>query len=392
MRMWPPPSRFGAVMTWLEQGDHNELERHQLRVLAHVLEPADGALGALLWRAGPGEVLRTITHGSRYQGLNARLAALGDQDPKDVAASAGARIITKLDGEWPGQLDDLQNERPFALWVHGAADLRMMALHSVAFVGARAATSYGEEVCRQWVSRCCDAGITIVSGGAYGIDGTAHRAALSAQGMTIAVLASGVDVAYPQGHAALLASIADQGLLVSESPPGSTVRRQRFLTRNRLIAALSRATVVVEAALRSGTTATANAATALCRPVLAVPGPVTSAMSAGCHHLIAERQADVAATCTDILNAVGGLQPGVVVGMRRPWDNLDPKAAQVLDAVPAHQPIDLVTLMKETGLALPEVLAGAGPLLARGLLIQNSDGFQRALGPASHALAEHTAP
>ena len=184
-------------------------------------------------------------------------------------------------------------------------------------------------------------------------------------------------------HAALLTQIADAGVLISESPPGSAVRRQRFLTRNRLIAALTRATVVVEAALRSGTTATANAATALNRPVLAVPGPVTSPMSAGCHHLIAEQQAMIASTWSDVVVAVGGLRPDAPHLPRRPWDDLPPQAARVLDAVPARGSIALAALVAETGMPIASVLAGAGPLLSRGLVVDVGDGFARPPGTAT---------
>lgn len=372
-------------MSWLDAGDHDGVERRQLLVLAHVLEPADRTLGALLWRDGPAEVIRRIQSEERHAGLAARIRAFGDQDPDELALQVGARIICPLDPEWPHQLNDLGAVRPVALWVQGAADLRVMALRSVAFVGARAATNYGESVCRQWVMACCDEGITIVSGGAFGIDGAAHRAALSAQGMTLALLASGVDVPYPRGHAALLADIADAGLLVSESPPGSSVRRQRFLTRNRLIAALSRATVVVEAALRSGTTATANAATALNRPVLAIPGPVTSMMSAGCHHLIAEGQAALAATCEDVFAAVGELRAAERGVARQPWDDLPPQAARVLDAVPPRGAISPHALVVQTGLPIQGVLAGIGPLLAHGLLTESAEGLRRPGTRTSHA-------
>jgi DNA processing protein len=380
------------MMTWVDEGPHDAEDRQQLQILAHVLEPGDRVLGKILWERGPKEVLRRIEQESRHSGIAARLREFGTCDPESIARSVGARIITRLDREWPHQLDDLGPTRPVALWVQGAGDLRTMALHSVAFVGARAATRYGEEVCRQWVGHCCDAGLTIVSGGAYGIDSAAHRAALSAQGMTIAILASGVDVHYPRGNEALLARIADSGLLMSESPPGATVRRQRFLTRNRLIAALTRATVVVEAALRSGTTATANAANAIQRPVLAIPGPVTSAMSAGCHHLINERQADLASHWSDVLSATGGLLPGAPPIMRQPWDDLSPKSARVLDALPARGAMSLHALVVATGLTVPDVLSGVGQLLARGLLVEIDDGFRRTSGAASHAFPGETAP
>jgi DNA protecting protein DprA len=367
----------GIPMTWLAESQGNEQARGLLHMLAHVIEPGDTHLGALLWRDGPDAVVREIEARDRHGGLRARLHAC--PDPAAGTNAIGARIVTALDREWPTQLNELGPARPIALWVLGAANLRTMAVYSVAFVGARAATPYGERVCADWVSRCCDQGITIISGGAAGIDAAAHRAALNASGMTVAVLASGVDVPYPRGNAALFADIANAGLLISESPPGTGVRRQRFLTRNRVIAALTRATVVVEAALRSGTTSTANAAVALNRPLLAVPGPVTSPQSAGCHHLIATQQAVIALESADVLTAVGTLTPGTPIE-RRPWDDLSPPARAVLDALPVRGPMDLAALTAASGHAVTAVLAATGELLARGLISQHAAGFQRTPG------------
>ena len=155
----------------------------------------------------------------------------------------------------------------------GAADLRLLALRSVAVVGARACTAYGEEVARTWSAELAADSWCVLSGAAFGIDAAAHRGALAASGPTVAVLAGGVDVPYPRAHVALLARIADEGLVVSEVPPGESVRRQRFLSRNRVIAALGRATLVIEAAERSGTTATARAASAIARPCSRCPAP-----------------------------------------------------------------------------------------------------------------------
>ena len=281
-------------------------EREAYIALAHCVEPGDVAAGRLLQSLGPVELadrVRAGRTGLRHgEGLAARLAGSGHVAADDRAARCDARIVTRADREWPSQLEALGPQAPLALWVRGAADLRLLALRSVAIVGARASTSYGEEVARSWAAALASDAWTVLSGAAFGIDAAAHRGALAADGSTVAVLAGGVDVPYPRAHTALLARIVDEGAVVSESPPGESVRRQRFLSRNRLIAALGRATLVVEAAERSGTTATARAASAMNRPVLAVPGPVTSAASAGCHRMIRDGRALLVSDVPDLLD------------------------------------------------------------------------------------------
>jgi DNA processing protein len=381
--MLRPHSSFGEVRmtTWLDRGIYTEPDRRALLQLAHIIEPGDRRLGALVWRDGPQAALDQIERSARFGGIAARLAALGGQVPADLADEVGARIVTPLDDEWPTQLNQLCDSRPLALWVHGAAHLRTMLVRSIAFVGARAATNYGERVCAQWVGHCCDNGVTVVSGGAYGIDGAAHRGALAAGGMTVAVLATGVDVPYPLGHAALFAQIADAGLLISEHPPGATARRQRFLARNRIIAAATRGTVVVEAALRSGTTSTANAAAALHRPVLAIPGPVTSAMSAGCHQLIADGQAAIATHVSDLLMALDGIQAGAGEQTDvRSYDALEHRERVVLDAMPTRGSICLDDLVCASGLDERSVLAGIGVLVGQGLVEPDQGEFRRQPG------------
>jgi DNA processing protein len=353
-----------------------------LRILAQIAEPADRNLGSLVQRIGPAQAVQAILEqqpGIRLrEGLRARLTALGDRDPQDLAARVGARMVTRYDSEWPTQLDDLGTAAPLALWVMGAADLRLIMLRSLAVVGARASTNYGEQVCAHWTARWTDNRITVVSGAAYGIDTAAHRGALATEGLTVAVVASGVDVPYPTGNTGLLARIADEGLVVSESPPGESVRRQRFLTRNRIIAALTRATIVVEAALRSGTTATANAATELQRPVYAVPGPVTSPMSAGCHELINQGQAILAAAATEVLTVFGEVDPVPDVTAPTAFDELRPKEKLVFDSVPGRGRVSVDTLVRTSALDLGSVLAALGVLETVGLIDRLPDGFRRA--------------
>lgn len=207
---------------------------------------------------------------------------------------------------WPSQLDDLESSAPRQLWVSGCGDLRLLALRSVAIVGARNATAYGIAMAGMLAAELSAAGWCVVSGAAFGIDSAAHRGVLAADGSTVAVMAGGVDVPVPRSHASLLALIAENGLVISEYGPGVGPRRPSFLERNRLIAALTRATIVVEAGHRSGSLNTAEWAALLGRRVLAVPGPASSAMSRGTHDLIRRGVATLVQDCSDVLAAVDG--------------------------------------------------------------------------------------
>ncbi|MDO9486009.1 MAG: DNA-processing protein DprA [Actinomycetota bacterium] len=358
-----------------------------LLTLAHVVEPGDQRVGTLVDEIGAIEVVSRIHDGSirnrDHDALKARLAAVNLDEIHARADAVGARIIARGDPEWPSQLDDLEVARPFVLWVIGSPNLRLAALKSVAIIGARASTPYGEHIAREWSSQLSAQGWMVASGGAYGIDAAAHRGVLSAGGVTTCVLATGVDVAYPRAHSELLARICDMGLLVSESPLGAQARRQRFLTRNRIIAALTRATVVVEAALRSGTTSTANAAFALNRPVLAVPGPVTSPMSAGCHHLIREQLATVASAWSDIPEILGALAtvPAVAVQEQaRQIDALDGVAARVFDAFPRARAIDQHSLLVQSGVGVKDLLGALSTLEMLGFIARIDDGWSRVRG------------
>ena len=250
----------------------------------YLAEPADPVLSGLLEEMPAAEVLAGIRSGLprrlvSAQATVARWRSQLERVPADgglaEAQRKGIRLICPGDPEWPPQLDDLGARRPYALWVRGS-DLRSCCAHAVSVVGSRAATAYGTHVAMQIAADLAERGWAIVSGAAYGIDAAAHHGALLADGRTVAVLACGADVPYPPGHATLLGTIAANGTIVSEYPPGRVPTRTRFLARNRIIAALSAGTVVAEAGLRSGTLNTARQARELGRPVMAVPGPVTS--------------------------------------------------------------------------------------------------------------------
>ena len=211
------------------------------------------------------------------------------------------REIKPGDSEWPARLSDLGDKAPERLFVRGI-DITGLFDKSVSIVGARAATSYGEHVAMEFASELSTRGFTIVSGAAYGIDGAAHRAAVAAGGKTIAFLAGSVDRMYPAGHAHLGERIMQRGALISENPPGSEPTKYRFLERNRLIAAASQGSVIVEAGWRSGSLNEAGHAVNLGRPLGAVPGPVTSAASMGSHRLIREEGAVCITSTDDIVN------------------------------------------------------------------------------------------
>jgi DNA protecting protein DprA len=181
------------------------------------------------------------------------------------------------------------------------------ALHqrSLAIVGTRNPTSYGARIAGDFAAGFADREWAIVSGGAYGIDSYAHKGALIAEGVTVAVIASGIDINYPAGNTRLFAEICESGVMVTESMPGQRALPHRFLTRNRLIAAISKATLVVEAAFRSGSLRTARDAAEMFRPVMAIPGPINSPTSEGCHRLIGERAAEIVTSVADAVEFVG---------------------------------------------------------------------------------------
>ncbi|MFJ7134095.1 DNA-processing protein DprA [Streptomyces fungicidicus] len=314
--------------------------------LTRVLEPGDETGGRWVRELGWAAVVRRLRErGEPLPGVSAKrwaglLARAGRAEPRGdlaVARDMGVRFVCPGTVEWPGQLDDLGDARPLGLWVRGGADLRMWALRSVAVVGARACTEYGAHMAATLSAGLAERGWVVVSGGAYGVDGAAHRGALGSGGATVAVLACGVDRPYPRGHTGLIGRIAEQGLVVGELPPGEHPTPSRFVLRNRVIAALTRGTVVIEAAHRSGSLVTARAARRLGRHTMGVPGPATSALSAGVHELL-RQDAVLVTDAAEVVELVGDM--GELAPERRgpvlPRDLLDPAGQQVLAALPAR--------------------------------------------------------
>nr|WP_202239237.1 DNA-processing protein DprA [Streptomyces sp. SN-593] len=303
-------------------------------------------MGRAVRELGPRAALRAALGGRRLPGAGGRrtesygIRAARADPVADLAAAhrAGGRFLCPGDGDWPGQLDDLGEGRPYGLWVRGAPSLRLWALRSVAVVGARACTDYGRHMAVRLGAGLAGAGWTVVSGAAYGVDGAVHRAVLEAGGATVGVVASGIDVAYPRGNAGLIGAIAERGLLVGELPPGDHPTRSRFVLRNRVIAALTRGTVVVEARYRSGSLITARRAAELGRITMGVPGPCTSSMSEGVHELLRGGAAMVtdAAEVVELVGEIGADLAPVRRGPVLPRDLLRPDAARVLEALPGR--------------------------------------------------------
>lgn len=307
-----------------------------------------------------------------------RIAALDLDQARRALDRLQVRVVIPGDEEWPLGLDQL-DAPPICVYARGMCELSVTE-GSVAVVGSRAATHYGLNVAADLGEGLAQRGVTVVSGAAFGIDAAAHRGALAGGGPTIAVLARGLDRAYPQAHEGLLREIADDGAVVSELPLGWAPYRQRFIARNRLIAAMSVGTVVVEAGLRSGSLNTAKEARKLVRHVAAVPGPVTSVQSAGCHKLLRETDATLVTDAAEVLDVMGRLSLDAV-GLARapvtPESDLDPVARGVWSAVPVRTPADLAKLQLLTALDPTTLLSVLGRLTSLGLVVRVGERWRK---------------
>lgn len=310
-----------------------------------------------------------------------RLCSIDVGEELDRAAARGIYTLVSGDPQWPRQLDDLDHASPHCLWVHGPGDMTELAeAATVAVVGSRASTPYGEDCAASMASTLAARGVAVISGGAYGIDAAAHRGALAADDApTVAVLAGGLDELYPRGNIRLLETIRERFVLVSEAPPGTAPTRWRFLSRNRVIAALAQATVVVEASWRSGALSTARHADDLSRPVAAVPGPVTSAASAGCHRLIRERGAVLVTDAADVVDLLPGAAPseGSPHAVQDELDLLTPADRRVLDAVPPRSSTTTDAVARAVGVSVPSAAAAVARLELLGLVEMSGDRVRR---------------
>ncbi|PWU44528.1 DNA processing protein DprA [Micromonospora globispora] len=387
--------------------------------LTWLTEPGTWSVHRLVERLGaPAALALLCDGGAPEEKLRATVAArLTAGDPLAVAARAldrtdrlGARIVTPDDAEWPVRVDDLrrlalsgasrrvdtETAPPLCFWVRGAWPLAEAMERSVAVVGARAATSYGLHVATELGYGLAEREWTVVSGGAFGIDAAAHRGALNAGGVTVAVLACGVDRPYPVGNTALFDRIAETGLLVSEWMPGADPLRPRFLIRNRVIAAATGGSVLVEASARSGATQTMRRALAINRPGMVVPGPVTSAMSVGAHELLREQPAARLVTgVAHVLEEVGRIGADLAPparGPRRPADELDDEATVVLESLPRRGARDPDAVAARAGVSVRVALRKLSLLEELGLVVRRDGGYALAPPPDRRAAAAGSSP
>lgn len=372
-------------------------ERLARVALSRLSEPGDVRLSGLVAELGAARVF-DLLHREQdvtgvYTDVAARLRGLDPERDLHDAEAQGIRFLCPGDAEWPDAVTSLDHAAPLqqrggaplGLWARGPLRLDEACRRAAAVVGSRSATTYGAGVASSLAAHLGEHGMTVVSGAAFGIDQAAHRGALAMKGPTVAVLACGVDRAYPSAHRNLLDYIADTGLVVSELPPGCAPTKLRFLARNRLIAALAQGTVVVEAAARSGALNTANWALRLNRVVMGVPGPVTSAPSEGVHDLIRSRGAALVTRGEDVLELLspaGSFLSEPLRGATRPEDMLTGRQRQVLDAVPSVQPACADSVARVAGIAERDVPAAMTRLEELGLVERTSSGWRRAAQPA----------
>ncbi|MDJ0357079.1 DNA-processing protein DprA [Paenarthrobacter sp. PH39-S1] len=369
--------------------------------LTRLMEPSDLAGLALIRVVGPVHAVRIATGEVRAgtatehavvqmldeagarSGWSGLEAAVGRWAPrvKDLAPDRDLAVIRRLGGglivpeddDWPQALADLGLSEPIALWCRSPYRVLPEVCRCVAVVGSRDSTGYGASVTGQIAQGLAERGITVVSGGAYGIDAHAHRAALAGGNggiATIAVMAGGIDRYYPSGNEDLLRTISQEGAMIAEVPPGTNPTRYRFLQRNRLIAALCAVTVVVEARWRSGALSTAHHADSLSRQVAAVPGSVFSANSAGCHRLLREGSAVCVTDATEVAELAGASGEHLAdepTGTSAEHDGLNVEDLLLLDALPVRQGSAPEKLSAVAGLGIASVLAGLGRLELMGL-------------------------
>ena len=412
--------RPGGFEEWADEVGRDDRIDDEPRVLddlfaraiwSVLVEPGDSTAGALIAAVGPVTAARLIIDRAPAQAISdatrgevtteaaasgasrwiERLRATDVMRSLESAARCHAVMVVPGDAHWPEGLAALGDSPPVLLWARGDTDL--LRRPGVAIVGARAATGYGEHVAMEFAAGLCARDVVVVSGGAYGIDGMAHRAALASGGATIAVLAGGIDRIYPSGHEALLTRVADQGLLLSEVPCGTAPTKWRFLQRNRLIAALARATVVVEAGRRSGSLNTAGHAITMGRPVGVVPGPITSAASAGCHETLRTEPVECVTSVAEIMQLAFGADG--VLDLPDPVDSLspddtgddvplvevvvvvDPLHVRVVDALRPRRGQTAVEVARSVGEASERIRGALGVLELEGHAAVGADGLWR---------------
>lgn len=376
------------MTTTARQVTHEPDDRTARLLVAAVVDGGDYRATSLVLEQGPQACWQAIRDGALGQAHVARAIHLDQRVLEETMRRSRVRFIVPDDAEWPPALADLaltepvrdgRGGVPIGLWLRGPGRLRDLTHDSVAVVGARACTPYGARVGYDLSGDLAEAGATVLSGMALGIDASAHRGALGVGGHTIAVLASGVDVPYPRANVRIYDQIAAEHLVVSEVRPGATPTRVGFLARNRLIAALARGTVLVEAALRSGARNTLNWAAACGRPTMAVPGSVESALSQGPHTVIRDGQATLVTSAAEVHELIAPMGAGLLAeqrGERRILDDLDPATLAVFEALPGRGRRTVGEVAVVGGVAIPACLAALGRLEELGLAQADAAGWR----------------
>lgn len=341
-----------------------------------VSEPGDERLHQRIQRDGIEKTWASITGPGRDSVWGRRAVGLDVDAVMRATKRSGFTFLTPGMAGWPARLEDLAECRgmvgvcgaPLGLWIRGEVDLAELAAESVAIVGSRAATPYGEMMAADIAGDLAVAGWRCISGGAFGIDAAAHRGTLAARGRTVCVLACGVDQDYPRAHHDLLGDISRHGAVISELPPGAHPTRSRFLARNRVIAALASGTLLVEAALRSGARNTTNWADALGRRIMAVPGPARSATSVTPHELIRSHMADLVTSAADVMDLLGPMGEQMLplpALPHRALDDIGPEERTVFEAFPGTGTASVREVVRACGLSAEEVEWVLGRLVER---------------------------
>ena len=360
-------------------------------MLSCAMDGGDLAVADLVQNQGAEGAWAKIIEGTLGEPAAERASRVAMEVVERVAKAATMRFIVPGDDEWPDGLDDLRHAEsiqrrggvPLGLWLRGPGQLAHLMQRSVGIVGSRAATAYGNGIAADLGADLVDQGVTVVSGGAFGIDVAAHRGALAAGGPTVCVLANGVDVAYPPAHVAIFETLAKDQLLVSELPPGAHPTRVRFLARNRLIAAMSRGTVVVEAALRSGARNTASWALGCGRPLMAVPGSVYSRASSAPHLMIRNGQAVLVTSGAEVLELISDMGEAMLPlshGQSRATDALTETQLAVFEAIPARRRVSVGDIALAAGVSVPTCLSALTALESAGLVEGDERGWLVAVG------------
>ena len=366
-------------------------DRRARMMLSCAIDGGDPAVAELVQNLGPEGAWAKIVEGALGEPTAQRAARVTVEAFERLARAAAARFIVPGDEEWPAGLADLRHAEsiqrrggePVGLWLRGPGHLAHLMERSVAIVGSRAATAYGNGIAADLAADLADQGVTVLSGGAFGIDVAAHRGALAAGGPTVCILANGVDVAYPPGNSSIFETLAKDQLLVSELPPAAHPTRVRFLARNRLIAAMSRGTVVVEAALRSGARNTAGWALGCGRPLMAVPGPVYSRASTAPHIMIRSGQAVLVTSAAEVIELISEMGQGMLPlahGQIRATDALSETQLAVFEAIPARRRAFVGDIALDAGVSVPTCLAALTALESAGLVEGGERGWLLAVG------------